>query len=206
MEPLSLETLRRIDQAHHLHPFTDHGDLHRQGTRIIRSASGCTVIDENDRPLIDALAGLWCVNVGYGRREIADAVYKQMTAVAYYPSFFNTTTEPTILLAGKLAQLAPKGLGHAFFSNSGSEANESALKLIRGYQKLRGKRGKQKIVTRSFGYHGVTLATTSMTGLVSCTEPFGLPLPGFVQVPGPYAYGANNGMSPRWCATRSPTS
>ena len=203
MEPLSLETLRRIDQAHHLHPFTDHGDLHRQGTRIIRSASGCTVIDENDRPLIDALAGLWCVNVGYGRREIADAVYKQMTAVAYYPSFFNTTTEPTILLAGKLAQLAPKGLGHAFFSNSGSEANESALKLIRGYQKLRGKRAKQKIVTRSFAYHGVTLATTSMTGLPSCTEPFDLPLPGFVQVPGPYAYGANNGMTPEqygeWC-------
>ena len=203
MEPLSLETLRRIDQAHHLHPFTDHGDLHRQGTRIIRSASGCTVIDENDRPLIDALAGLWCVNVGYGRREIADAVYKQMTAVAYYPSFFNTTTEPTILLAGKLAQLAPKGLGHVFFSNSGSEANESALKLIRGYQKLRGKRAKQKIVTRSFAYHGVTLATTSMTGLPSCTEPFDLPLPGFVQVPGPYAYGANNGMTPEqygeWC-------
>ena len=203
MEPLSLETLRRIDQAHHLHPFTDHGDLHRQGTRIIRSASGCTVIDENDRPLIDALAGLWCVNVGYGRREIADAVYRQMTAVAYYPSFFNTTTEPTILLAGKLAQLAPKGLGHAFFSNSGSEANESALKLIRGYQKLRGKRGKQKIVTRSFGYHGVTLATTSMTGLTSCTEPFDLPLPGFVQVPGPYAYGANDGRTLEqygdWC-------
>lgn len=195
MEPLSLETLRRIDQAHHLHPFTDHNDLHRQGTRIIRSASGCTVIDENDRPLIDALAGLWCVNVGYGRREIADAVYAQMTAVAYYPSFFNTTTEPTILLAGKLAQLAPKGLGHAFFSNSGSEANESALKLIRGYQKLRGKRAKQKIVTRSYAYHGVTLATTSMTGLPSCTEPFDLPLPGFVQVPGPYTYGANDGRT-----------
>ncbi len=195
MEPLSLETLRRIDAAHHLHPFTDHTDLHRQGTRLIRSASGCTVIDENDRPLIDALAGLWCVNAGYGRHEIADAVHRQMTAVAFYPSFFNTTTEPTILLAGKLAQLAPKGLGHVFFSNSGSEANESALKMIRGYQKLRGTPRKQKIVSRSFGYHGVTLATTSMTGLPSCTDPFDLPLPGFVQVPGPYAYGANNGMT-----------
>ena len=195
MEPLSLETLRRIDQAHHLHPFTDHADLHRHGTRVIRSASGCTVIDENDRPLIDALAGLWCVNVGYGRKEIADAVYRQMTSVAYYPSFFNTTTEPTILLAGKLAQLAPAGLGHVFFSNSGSEANESALKLIRGYQKLRGTPRKQKIVSRTFGYHGVTLATTSMTGLTSCTEPFDLPLPGFVQVPGPYAYGANDGST-----------
>jgi putrescine aminotransferase len=195
MEPLSLETLRRIDAAHHLHPFTDHADLHRQGTRLIRSASRCTVVDESGRELIDALAGLWCVNVGYGRREIADAVHRQMTAVAYYPSFFNTTTEPTILLAGKLAQLAPKGLGHVFFSNSGSEANESALKMIRGYQKLRGTPAKTKIVSRSFGYHGVTLATTSMTGLASCTDPFDLPLPGFVQVPGPHVYGANNGMS-----------
>src|SRR5262249_30095204 len=122
MEPLSLETLRRIDAAHHLHPFTDHGDLHRQGTRIIRSARGCTVVDEGGRELLDALAGLWCVNVGYGRSEIADAVHRQMTAVAYYPSFFNTTTEPTILLAGKLAQLAPRRLQHVFFSNSGSEA------------------------------------------------------------------------------------
>src|SRR4029453_16851151 len=137
MEPLSLETLRRIDEAHLIHPFTDHADLHRQGTRIIRSASGCTVVDENGRELIDALAGLWCVNVGHGRKEIADAVHRQMSAVAYYPSFFNTTTEPAILLAGRLAEVAPPRLGHAFFSNSGSEANESALKLIRAYQKLR---------------------------------------------------------------------
>jgi putrescine---pyruvate transaminase len=205
MEPLSLETLRRIDEAHLIHPFTDHADLHRQGTRIIRSASGCTVVDENGRELIDALAGLWCVNVGHGRKEIADAVYRQMSAVAYYPSFFNTTTEPAILLAGRLAEVAPPRLGHAFFSNSGSEANESALKLIRAYQKLRGKPRKTKIVSRSFGYHGVTLATTSMTGLPSCTVPFDLPWPGagFVQVPGPYAYGADDGRSAEeygeWC-------
>lgn len=195
MEPLSLETLRRIDEAHLIHPFTDHTDLHRQGTRIIRSASGCTVVDEQGRELLDALAGLWCVNVGYGRREIADAVHRQICAVAFYPSFFNTTTEPAILLAGRLAELAPKKLGHVFFSNSGSEANESALKLIRAYQKLRGTPRKTKIVTRDFAYHGVTLATTSMTGLPSCTDPFDLPLPGFVRVPGPYTYGANNGMS-----------
>ena len=194
MEPLSLETLRRIDSAHHLHPFTDHDDLHRQGTRIIRSASGSVVVDETGRELIDGLAGLWCVNVGYGRREIADAVHRQMLTVPFYPSFFNTTTEPTILLAGRLAQLAPARLNHSFFSNSGSEANESALKLIRAYQKLRGTPRKTRIVSRTYGYHGVTLATTSMTGLPSCTEPFDLPLPGFLQVPGPYAWGANDGM------------
>ncbi len=195
MEPLSLETLRRIDAAHHIHPFTDHVDLHRQGTRIIRSGAGCRVVDEAGRDLIDALAGLWCVNVGYGRREIADAVHRQMIELAYYPSFFNTTTEPAIRLAGELARLAPARLGHAFFADSGSEANESALKLIRTYQKLRGTPRKTKIVSRSFAYHGVTLATTSMTGLAACTAPFDLPLPGFVQVPGPYAYGAGTTLS-----------
>jgi putrescine aminotransferase len=195
MEPRRLQALRRLDEAHHLHPFTDHQDLHRAGTRIVRSGSGCTVLDENDRPLLDALAGLWCVNVGYGRREIADAVHAQMTSVAYYPSFFNTTTEPTILLAARLAELAPARLQHVFFSNSGSEANETALKLIRAYHKLRGTPRKTKIVSRTYAYHGVTLATTSMTGLPSCTDPFDLPLPGFVKVPGPYAYGANDGRT-----------
>jgi putrescine aminotransferase len=141
------------------------------------------------------------VNVGYGREEIAQAVAEQMSRVAFYPSFFNTTTEPTIRLAARLAELAPARLKHALFSNSGSEANETALKMIRGYWKLRGRREKTKVVARSFAYHGVTLATTSLTGLPSCTDPFDLPLPGFVQVPGPNAYGS--GKSPEdyasWC-------
>jgi len=190
MEPLSTETLQRLDAAHLIHPFTDQAVLHRQRTHIVRAASGCTVVDESGRELLDAIAGLWCVNVGYGRREIADAVHRQMLRVPFYPSFFNTTTEPAILLAARLAEIAPRSLRHSFFSNSGSEANETALKLIRAYQKLRGKPGKSKIVTRSYAYHGVTVATTSMTGLSACTDPFDLPLAGFVRVPGPYAYGA----------------
>lgn len=203
MDSTHLATLRRLDDAHHLHPFTDHVDLHARGTHVIQSADGCFVTDEDGRRLLDGLAGLWCVNVGYGRREIADAVHRQMTAVAFYPSFFNTTTEPTILLADKLAQRAPRQLNKVFFSNSGSEANETALKLIRGYNKLRGRSGKTKILTRTFAYHGVGLATTSMTGLPSCYEPFDLPLPGFVHVPGPHPYGANSDKSPddyaAWC-------
>src|SRR5512143_2875379 len=127
MDSSRLATLRSLDEAHHLHPFTDHTDLRRQGTHVITRASGCFVTDETGRRLLDGLAGLWCVNVGYGRREIADAVHAQMTAVAYYPSFFNTTTEPTILLADKLAARAPAQLNKVFFSNSGSEANETAL-------------------------------------------------------------------------------
>ena len=204
MDAAHLATLRRLDEAHHLHPFTDHTDLHRQGTHVMQEASGCYVTDETGRRLLDGLAGLWCVNVGYGRREIADAVHRQMLAVCYYPSFFNTTTEPTILLADKLAALAPDGVNKVFFSNSGSEANETALKLIRAYWKLRGRAGKAtKVLSRTFSYHGVGVATTSLTGLPTCYQPFDLPLPGFIHVPGPHPYGVDSDLSPaayaEWC-------
>ena len=202
MDATRLATLRRMDEAHHIHPFTDHTDLHAHGTHVIQSAKGCFVTDETGRELLDGLAGLWCVNVGYGRREIADAVHRQMCAVAYYPSFFSTTTEPTILLADALAARTPPHLGKVFFANSGSEAIETALKLIRAYNKLRGRSRKVKILTRTFAYHGVTLAATSMTGLPSCTEPFDLPLPGFVHVPAPHPYGVGSELSPAEYAER----
>jgi putrescine aminotransferase len=201
MTSFDVEALRRLDRAHHLHPFTDHRAMHAAGTHVVRAAKGSTVIDEGGRELLDGLAGLWCVNVGYGREEIVEAVAEQMRAVAFYPSFFNTTTEPTIRLAARLAELAPGRLDRALFSNSGSEANETALKLIRAYWKLRGRRDKTKILSRTFAYHGVTLATTSLTGLPSCTDPFDLPLPGFVQVPGPNAYGSGKSAAEygAWC-------
>src|SRR6185369_9980957 len=190
-----LAELRRTDAAHLLHPFTDHNDLHRGGTHVIQAASGCHIVDETGQRLLDGLAGLWCVNAGYGRREIADAVHRQILDLSFYPSFFNSTTEPTILLAEKLAEHLPNGLGRVFFSNSGSEANESALKLVRAYNKTLGRPHKTKILTRTFSYHGVCIATTSMTGLASCQDPFDLPLPGFLQVPGPHAYGVQSPLS-----------
>lgn len=201
MESFDLDQLRRLDRAHHLHPFTDHRVMHRGGTHVVRAARGSTLVGEDGRELLDGLAGLWCVNIGHGREEILDAVAAQMRAVAFYPSFFNTTTEPAIRLAARLAGLAPARLRHAIFSNSGSEANETALKLIRAYWKLRGRREKTKVLARTFGYHGVTLATASLTGLPSCSEPFDLPLPGFLHVPGPNHTGS--GKSPAaygaWC-------
>lgn len=196
-------TLAEIDARHHLHPFTDHAAMHRGGTHVVVSASGVYVQDAQGRKLLDGLAGLWCVNVGYGRAEIIDAVAAQLREVCFYPSFFNTTTEPAIRLAERLAKLAPDPLNHTVFSNSGSEANETALKTIRAYWRLRGQPQRTKILSRQFAYHGVTLATTSMTGLPSCTEPFGLPLPGFIHVPAPHAYAAGKENDPvgygRWC-------
>ncbi|HUR47507.1 MAG TPA: aminotransferase class III-fold pyridoxal phosphate-dependent enzyme, partial [Candidatus Saccharimonadales bacterium] len=134
--------------------------MHPQGTHVIVSGEGCYLTDAQGRRLLDGLAGLWCVNVGYGRREIVDAVNEQMRRLPYYCSFFNSTNEPAIRLSQKLAQLAPPRLQHTLFSNSGSEANETALKTIRAWQKLRGKPGKTKILSRTFSYHGVTLAAT----------------------------------------------
>ena len=177
--------------------------MHAQGTRVIVSGRGVFLQDAQGRQLLDGLAGLWCVNVGYGRAEITDAVAAQMRQLAYYPSFFNSTTEPAIRLAARLASLAPPRVQHTIFCNSGSEANESALKIIRGYWKLRGQPQRTKILSREFSYHGVTLATTSMTGLPSCSAPFDLPLPGFLHVPAPHAYAADRESDPvaygKWC-------
>jgi putrescine aminotransferase len=199
----SIETLRDLDRQYHLHPFTNHLDMHQPGTHLIKSGDGCHLIDENDRRLLDGLAGLWCVNVGYSCAPIVKAVEAQMTRLPYYPSFFNTTTEPPIRVAEFLAKKAPARVNRTVFSNSGSEANETALKLIRSYHKLRAQPQKKKILSRTFSYHGVTLATSSLTGLPTVYEPFDLPLPGFIHVPGPHPYGYNSPMDAeafgRWC-------
>lgn len=184
----SLQELRQKDRAHHIHPFTNHADMHREGTRWIKEGDGCYLVDENDRRLLDGLAGLWCVNVGYNCAPIVEAVHAQMERLPYYPSFFNTTTEPPVLLAEWLAQRAPERLNRVVYSNSGSEANETTLKIIRAYWKLRGRSDKRKILSRQFAYHGVTLAATSLTGLPNCVDPFDLPLENFLKVPAPYAW------------------
>ena len=203
MNEKALRQLQEADQAFHLHPFTNHREMHAQGTHVIVSAEGCYLTDATGRRLLDGLAGLWCVNVGYGRHEIVDAVHQQMRQLPYYCSFFNTTNAPAIRLAERLAQLAPPRLRHTLFCNSGSEANETALKIIRAWQKIRGKSEKSKVLARTFSYHGVTLATASLTGLPNCQGPFDLPLPGFIHVPAPHPYGVNSPLDPaaygQWC-------
>ncbi|MBS1991972.1 MAG: aminotransferase class III-fold pyridoxal phosphate-dependent enzyme [Cyanobacteria bacterium SZAS LIN-3] len=195
--------LRESDRAYHLHPFTDHADMHKSGTHVVHSGEGIYVVDETGKKLLDGLAGLWCVNVGYGCKEIIEAVTTQMTRLAFYPSFFNSTTEPAIMLSERLAQLAPARLNRTFFSNSGSEANETALKTIRAYYKLRGEEARHKIISRKFAYHGVTMASASLTGLANCHGAFNLPLPGYYHAPAPYPYFENSDMDEesygKWC-------
>ena len=151
-----LSNLAAIDAAHHLHPFSDMGKLNAAGTRIIERAEGVFIYDSTGRKYLDAFAGLWCVNIGYGRREIADVVRRQMNELPYYNAFFGTTTPPATLLAQKIASHAGPGMNHVFFTNSGSEATDTWFRMARVYWKALGHPAKTKVIARRNGYHGST--------------------------------------------------
>ncbi len=120
MDQIDLRTLQQLDAEHHLHPFNDNAALAKKGTRVLVRGEGAYVWDAEGNKLLDAFAGLWCVNLGYGRKELGEAASRQMQQLAYYNSFFQCTVEPTIRLSAKLAELTPADLNHAFFTNSGS--------------------------------------------------------------------------------------
>ncbi len=180
--------LQALDSRHHLHPFTDHRALATIGSRIITRAEGCWLWDSEGNRILDGMAGLWCVNVGYGRKELIDAASRQMTELPYYNTFFQSATVPSVELAAKLAAIAPGDMEHVFFANSGSEANDTVVKLVRYFWNLQGKPEKKTIISRDYAYHGVTLAAASLSGLVAMHPQSDLPLPGFEHVVAPYHY------------------
>ncbi|MEQ9330140.1 aminotransferase [Thalassobaculum sp.] len=189
--------LARQDRDHHLHPFTDPRVLIDEGgpTVIVRG-EGCTLWDEEGRSYLDALAGLWCVNVGYGRDELADVAADQMRRLAYYNTFFKTTSPPTAALAARLAALMPAGLERVLFANSGSEAIDSIIRLSRHFWALEGRPDKWVMIGREEGYHGSTLATVSLGGISGMRAQGRLPLPGFAQVGAPYGFRYAPGADP----------
>ncbi|MFC3722187.1 aspartate aminotransferase family protein [Neoaquamicrobium sediminum] len=184
----SLKQLQEIDGAHHLHPFTDHKDLRAAGTRIITRADGPFIYDSEDNELLDGMAGLWCVNVGYGRHELAEAAYAQMKELPYYNSFFRCSTPTPVLLSRKLAEIAPAGVKQVFYGSSGSESNDTALRLVRHYWALEGKPEKTIIVSRRNAYHGSTVAGASLGGMAAMHSQLGAPVPGIVHAMAPYAF------------------
>jgi len=184
------------DAAHHLHPFTHYAALAEEGTRIVTRAEGSVIHDSTGKRLLDGMAGLWCVNIGYGRRELAEVAYRQMMDLPYYNTFFKSTTPPATRLAEKLATLAPKGLTKVFFNNSGSEANDTLCRLIRHYWNVMGKPEKKHFISRELAYHGSTMASTSLGGLAAMHAQADLPLPGFHHVAPPYHYRDGQGMAP----------
>ncbi len=194
--PGAAAQLRALDAAHHLHPFSDNAALAQRGTRILTRGEGVYVWDDQGNKLLDAFAGLWCVNVGYGRRELGEVAREQMNRLAYYNSFFQCTTEPTVRLSGKLAELAPGDLNYAFFTNSGSEANDTILRLVRHFWAVQDQPQKQVFIARHNGYHGSTVAGASLGGMKGMHACGGLPIPGIVHIDQPYWFGEGGDLSP----------
>ena len=184
---LSPEDYRRIDRAHVWHPIFQHQALENTDLTVIKEAHGTTIIDSEGNQYLDALSGLWNVNVGYGRKQIADAVYEQMQQLSYYP--LSQINVPATLLADKLAELLPGDLKHVYFSNSGSEANETSIKIARQYgrQKYPGQ-NRHKIIARYRGYHGFTYGAMSATGQTQRRKVFEPLVPGFLHAQPPYCY------------------
>jgi putrescine---pyruvate transaminase len=177
-----------------LHP-TYHPKLHANPL-VVERGSGVWLYTTDGREILDGLAGLWNVNVGYGREELAKAAYDQMKVLAYTCNFSGMTNLPSVSLAEKLAGFAYSGLNTTMFASGGSEANESAFKTVRYFWKRKGKPGKYKIIARKGAYHGVTLAATFATGLEKYHKMFGPAVDGFVHIPAPNPYRFEGDLKP----------
>jgi putrescine aminotransferase len=185
-----------LARQHYLHPFTDYKFLHAKGTRVIVKAEGVYLYDSEGNRILDGMAGLWCVNVGYGRRELAEAAYRQMLELPYYNSFFQTAHPPAIELAKQLVDLTPPQFNRVFFTGSGSEGNDTVVRLVRRYWDLRGEPERKVIISRVNAYHGSTMAGASLGGMAFMHEQGGLPIPDIVHIPQPYWYGEGGSLSP----------
>ena len=168
--------LQALDAAHHMHPFTNGSELAEKGARVITTADGAWLTDSDGNKMLDAMAGLWCVNIGYGRHELADAAARQMRELSYYNTFFQTTHVPAIALSEKLASLAPGDLNHVFYASSGSEANDTNIRLVRTYWAQLGKPGKRAIISRHNAYHGSSMGSASLGGMSAMHAQGGLPI------------------------------
>ncbi len=195
-----------LSSDHHLAPFTDFKQLKEKGPRIITDAKGVYLWDSEGHKILDGMAGLWCVAIGYGRDELADAASKQMRQLPYYNMFFQTAHPPALQLAKVISDVAPEGMSHVFFTGSGSEGNDTVLRLVRHYWAVKGKPGKKVIISRINGYHGSTVAGASLGGMTYMHEQGDLPIPGIVHIPQPYWFGEGGDMTPNefgiWAAEK----
>lgn len=174
------------DAAHFLHPFTDPAALTAEGARIITDASGVYIVDSDGHRLIDGMAGLWNVNVGYGQKSLIDASHEQMQKLAYYNAFFHTAVPSAIELAEHLARVSPPNFKHVYYSNSGSEGNDTVIRLVRRYWDVMGEPSRKTIISRFNAYHGSTIGGASLSGMPWMHEQGGLPIPGIAYIEQPH--------------------
>jgi putrescine aminotransferase len=187
---------QELDKEHHLHPFTDHKDLHKKRSRIITRADGVYIYDSDGNKILDGMSGLWCVNSGYGRDEIVDAAAAQMRELPYYNNFFQCAHPPAIELANMLQEVSPPQFNRVFFTGSGSESNDTVVRMVRRYWDLMGQPERHTIISRKNAYHGSTVAAASLGGMRPMHEQGGLPIPGIVHVEQPYWFGSDRTLSP----------
>jgi putrescine aminotransferase len=187
---------QELDKDHYLHPFTDHKSLHRKKSRIITRADGVYIYDADGNKILDGMSGLWCVNSGYGRTELIEAAANQMRELPYYNSFFQCAHPPSIELAKQLQEVSPPQMNRVFFTGSGSESNDTIVRMVRRYWDLMGQPGRHTIISRKNGYHGSTVAAASLSGMKAMHEQSGLPIPGIVHVDQPYWFGSDRRLTP----------
>lgn len=188
--------LQALDAAHHLHPFTEGDELNAKGARIITRATGSRLTDSEGNEYLDGMAGLWCVNIGYGRDELAEVAARQMKELPYYNTFFQTSHVPAIALAAKLAELAPGDLNHVHFASGGSEANDTNIRLVRQYWAIKGKPSKKTIISRKNAYHGSSMGSASLGGMQAMHAQGGMPIPDVVHIDQPHWYAEGGDMDP----------
>ncbi|MBY6122215.1 aspartate aminotransferase family protein [Mameliella alba] len=188
--------LQALDAAHHLHPFTHGAGLAEKGARVVTRAEGCWLTDSDGNRILDGMAGLWCVNIGYGRSELADAAHRQMLELPFYNTFFQTTHVPALNLAAKLAELAPGDLNHVFFASSGSEANDTNLRLVRTYWQEKGQPERQVVISRWNAYHGSSVGSGSLGGMKGMHAQGGMPIPGIHHIDQPNWWGEGGYATP----------
>ncbi|AAY95117.1 aspartate aminotransferase family protein [Pseudomonas protegens] len=195
-----------LSSDHHLAPFSDFKQLKEKGPRIITHAKGVYLWDSEGNQILDGMAGLWCVAIGYGRDELAEAASKQMRELPYYNLFFQTAHPPVLELSKAIADIAPEGMNHVFFTGSGSEGNDTMLRMVRHYWAIKGQPNKKTIISRVNGYHGSTVAGASLGGMTYMHEQGDLPIPGIVHIPQPYWFAEGGDMSPEefgiWAANQ----
>ena len=189
--------LRRLDVAHHLPAQQDYKLIEDMGgSRIITHADGCYIHDGDGNRILDGMAGLWCVNIGYGRDELAEVASEQMKELPFYNTFFKTVTPPAVLLAEKIASLTDFRLPHVFFNASGSEANDTVFRMVRHYWKTKGEPKRTIFISRWNAYHGSTVAGVSLGGMKHMHVQGDLPVPGVEHVRQPYWFGEGRDMDP----------
>jgi putrescine aminotransferase len=196
IEGRSRRDWQELDKDHHLHPFTDHKALHEKRSRIITRAEGSYIFDADGNRILDGMSGLWCVNVGYGQQSLIDAATRQLKELPYYNNFFQCAHPPSIELAALLQEVSQPHINRVFFAGSGSESNDTVVRMVRTYWDLMGQPQRHTIISRKNAYHGSTVAAASLGGMKPMHRQSGLPIPGIEHIDQPYWFGSDRSLSP----------